>query len=133
MEQREPVNDHFDSAPVERGALCGWALQRVVLELQALDFVQQTVSVYTVSWLWTQLSRASRQHWEALASHDPARNDVRAVLASLPSGSAMLELALRDRPALLREGPWALRLQLEVSVACWHERLASLDQPGVLE
>ena len=45
---------------------------------QALDFVQQTVAVYTVSWLWTTLSRASRQHWENLATHDPARNDVRA-------------------------------------------------------
>ena len=44
---------------------------------QALDFVQQTVAVYTVSWLWTTLSRASRQHWENLATHDPARNDVR--------------------------------------------------------
>ena len=28
---------------------------------QALDFVQQTVSVYTMSWLWTQMARASRQ------------------------------------------------------------------------
>ena len=74
---------------------------------QALDFVQQTVSVYTVSWLWTQMARASRQvtgcatttataatasttatstsppppsplqHWENLATHDPARSDVR--------------------------------------------------------
>ena len=50
---------------------------------QALDFVQQTVSVYTVSWLWTQLARASRQHWENLATHDPARNDVRTVLATI--------------------------------------------------
>lgn len=36
--------------------------------------------VYTTSWLWTHLSRVSRQHWENLASHDPARNDVRNVL-----------------------------------------------------
>jgi len=50
---------------------------------QALDFVQQTVYVYTVSWLWTQLSRASRQHWENLATHDPARNDVRTVLSTV--------------------------------------------------
>jgi len=50
---------------------------------QALDFVQQTVYVYTVSWLWTQLSRASRQHWENLATHDPARNDVRTVLTTV--------------------------------------------------
>ena len=50
---------------------------------QALDFVQQTVSVYTVSWLWTQLSRASRQHWEKLATYDPARNDVRVVLSTV--------------------------------------------------
>jgi len=50
---------------------------------QALDFVQQTVSVYTVSWLWTQLSRASRQHWESLATHDPARNDVRIMLSTV--------------------------------------------------
>ncbi len=50
---------------------------------QALDFVQQTVSVYTTSWLWTQLSRASRQHWENLATHDPARNDVRTVLSTV--------------------------------------------------
>jgi hypothetical protein len=50
---------------------------------QALDFVQQTVSVYTVSWLWTQLARASRQHWENLATHDPARNDVRVLLATI--------------------------------------------------
>ena len=50
---------------------------------QALDFVQQTVSVYTTSWLWTQLSRASRQHWEQLASHDPARNDVRSFLSTV--------------------------------------------------
>ena len=50
---------------------------------QALDFVQQTVSVYTVSWLWTQLSRASRQHWENLATHDPARSDVRTVLSTI--------------------------------------------------
>jgi len=52
---------------------------------QALDFVQQTVYVYTVSWLWTQLSRASRQHWENLAAHDPARNDVRTMLATVCS------------------------------------------------
>ena len=45
--------------------------------------MQQTVYVYTVSWLWTQLSRASRQHWENLATHDPARNDVRTVLATI--------------------------------------------------
>ena len=50
---------------------------------QALDFVQQTVSVYTVSWLWTQLSRASRQHWESLATHDPARSDVRTMLSTV--------------------------------------------------
>ena len=50
---------------------------------QALDFVQQTVSVYTVSWLWTQLARSSRQHWENLATHDPARNDVRTMLATV--------------------------------------------------
>lgn len=50
---------------------------------QALDFVQQSVYVYTVSWLWTQLSRASRQHWENLATHDPARNDVRTVLTTV--------------------------------------------------
>jgi hypothetical protein len=50
---------------------------------QALDFVQETVSVYTVSWLWTKLSRASRAHWENLATHDPARNDVRVVLADI--------------------------------------------------
>jgi len=41
------------------------------------------VYVYTVSWLWTQLSRASRQHWENLATHDPARNDVRTVLTTV--------------------------------------------------
>ena len=50
---------------------------------QALDFVQQTVYVYTVSWLWTKMSRASRQHWENLAAHDPARNDVRTMLATV--------------------------------------------------
>ena len=50
---------------------------------QALNFVQQTVSVYTVSWLWTQLSRGSRQHWESLATHDPARNDVRMMLSTI--------------------------------------------------
>ena len=50
---------------------------------QALDFVQQTVSVYTVSWLWTRLARASRQHWENLATHDPARSDVRTMLATI--------------------------------------------------
>ena len=52
---------------------------------QALDFVQQTVAVYTVSWLWTTLSRASRQHWENLATHDPARNDVRVAISTLCS------------------------------------------------
>jgi len=33
--------------------------------------------------LWTQLSRASRQHWESLATHDPARNDVRIMLSTV--------------------------------------------------
>ena len=58
-------------------------LSSLPVRAQALDFVQQTVSVYTVSWLWTRLARASRQHWENLATHDPARNDVRTVLATV--------------------------------------------------
>jgi len=54
---------------------------------QAADFTQQTVSVYTISWLWTELARNSRRHWEDLASHDPARNDVRNVLSAVCQGT----------------------------------------------
>jgi len=55
----------------------------VAFASQAADFIQQTVSVYTISWLWTRLSRESRRHWEDLAAHDPARNDVRNVLSTV--------------------------------------------------
>ena len=51
---------------------------------QALDFVQEVKTVYTVSWLWTKLSRASRQHWENLATHDPARRTCADALHRLP-------------------------------------------------
>ena len=72
---------------------------------QALDFVQQTVSVYTTSWLWTQLSRASRQHWEALASHDPARNDVRGVLAAVCTETTDTQYLARWTPPAIRGEP----------------------------
>ena len=64
---------------------------------QALDFVQQTVSVYTVSWLWTHLARASRQHWENLAAHDPARSDERTFVhaESLEAARHVARIVLR--------------------------------------
>jgi hypothetical protein len=72
---------------------------------QALDFVQQTVSVYTTSWLWTQLSRASRQHWEQLASHDPARNDVRSVLATVCQETTEKHYLAQWKPPAIRGEP----------------------------
>jgi len=79
---------------------------------QALDFVQQTVSVYTVSWLWTQLSRASRQHWENLATHDPARNDVRTMLATICQDTTQQHYLSRWTPPPIPEEPPEPVLQL---------------------
>ena len=72
---------------------------------QALDFVQQTTSVYTVSWLWTQLARASRQHWENLATHDPARQDVRVVLATICQDTSHTHYLQHYTPPPLKNEP----------------------------
>ena len=82
---------------------------------QALDFVQQTVSVYTVSWLWTQLSRASRQHWENLATHDPARNDVRTVLSTICQDTTQHHYLSRWMPPPIRSEPRQPMVHLPVA------------------
>lgn len=63
------------------------------------------VNVYTTSWLWTHLSRASRQHWENLAAHDPARNDVRNVLLTVCRATTARDYLPRWTPPRIAREP----------------------------
>lgn len=54
---------------------------------------------------WTQLSRASRQHWENLATHDPARNDVRTVLSTVCEDTTANHYLSGYRPPLIPKEP----------------------------
>ena len=76
----------------------------VAFASETADFIQQTVQVYTVSYLWNQLARESRRHWETLASSDPARNDVWNVLSTICGATnAQQYLSRWEAPQLPRE------------------------------
>jgi len=77
----------------------------VAFASQAADFVQQTVAVYTISWLWTHLSRESRRHWENLASHDPARADVRNLISTVCQGTDSEHFNAKWEPPLIANEP----------------------------